>query len=261
MPLMTEKMVEALEIEGKFHEVHWYDDEAPRLGAPREPSRRLRADPGLPPDPRPRRAAPGARRSARPGVSPASRLAHRDDADRPSVSSTASRTSLDVFQAVVPDGGADVVGRLPSSRSARSRSFPSRIEEARLAFDRPPDASRSFGRRELSARSRVRSVATATSPPQIVVFSPTIEFWTASRDDQDDDELEDRELADLPLARDAQDHDEEQVDDRRPGDDLGQAGAELGKVRFTAARRLGRAPVRGRAASPARWSPAIAERR
>ena len=27
MPLMTEKMVEALEIEDKFHEVHWYDDE------------------------------------------------------------------------------------------------------------------------------------------------------------------------------------------------------------------------------------------
>ena len=24
---MTERMVEALEIEGKFHEVHWYDDE------------------------------------------------------------------------------------------------------------------------------------------------------------------------------------------------------------------------------------------
>ena len=28
VPLMTEKMVEALEIEGKHHEVHWYDDEA-----------------------------------------------------------------------------------------------------------------------------------------------------------------------------------------------------------------------------------------
>jgi dipeptidyl aminopeptidase/acylaminoacyl peptidase len=27
VPLMTEKMVEALEIEGKVHEVHWYDDE------------------------------------------------------------------------------------------------------------------------------------------------------------------------------------------------------------------------------------------
>jgi dipeptidyl aminopeptidase/acylaminoacyl peptidase len=27
VPLMTEKMVEALEIEGKHHEVHWYDDE------------------------------------------------------------------------------------------------------------------------------------------------------------------------------------------------------------------------------------------
>jgi dipeptidyl aminopeptidase/acylaminoacyl peptidase len=28
VPLMTERMVEALEIEGKTHEVHWYDDEA-----------------------------------------------------------------------------------------------------------------------------------------------------------------------------------------------------------------------------------------
>ena len=27
VPLMTEKMVEALEIESKVHEVHWYDDE------------------------------------------------------------------------------------------------------------------------------------------------------------------------------------------------------------------------------------------
>ncbi len=27
VPLMTERMVEALEIEGKYHEVHWYDDE------------------------------------------------------------------------------------------------------------------------------------------------------------------------------------------------------------------------------------------
>ncbi len=28
VPLMSEKMIEALEIEGKFHEVRWYDDEA-----------------------------------------------------------------------------------------------------------------------------------------------------------------------------------------------------------------------------------------
>jgi dipeptidyl aminopeptidase/acylaminoacyl peptidase len=28
VPLMTERMVEALESEGKHHEVHWYDDEA-----------------------------------------------------------------------------------------------------------------------------------------------------------------------------------------------------------------------------------------
>ena len=56
VPLMTEKMVEALEIEGKSYEVHWYDEEAPRLGAPREPTRRLRAHAGVPPDARPRRA-------------------------------------------------------------------------------------------------------------------------------------------------------------------------------------------------------------
>ena len=44
VPLMTERMVEALEIEGKRYEVHWYDEEGARLGAPREPARRLRAD-------------------------------------------------------------------------------------------------------------------------------------------------------------------------------------------------------------------------
>ena len=27
VPLMSERMIEALEIEGKHHEVHWYDDE------------------------------------------------------------------------------------------------------------------------------------------------------------------------------------------------------------------------------------------
>ena len=37
VPLMTERMVEALEIEGKRYEVHWYDEEAPRLGEAREP--------------------------------------------------------------------------------------------------------------------------------------------------------------------------------------------------------------------------------
>ena len=28
VPLMTERMLEALTIEEKFHEVHWYDEEA-----------------------------------------------------------------------------------------------------------------------------------------------------------------------------------------------------------------------------------------
>ncbi len=48
VPLMSERMIEALEIEGKHHEVAWYDGGGPRLGAPREPSRRLPADPRLP---------------------------------------------------------------------------------------------------------------------------------------------------------------------------------------------------------------------
>ena len=57
VPLMTERMVEALEIEGKRYEVHWYDEEGHGWERPGEPARRLRADPGLPEDERPRRAA------------------------------------------------------------------------------------------------------------------------------------------------------------------------------------------------------------
>ena len=55
VPLMTERMVEALEIEGKRYEVHWYDEEGHGWEAPREPARRVHAHPGLPQDPRPRR--------------------------------------------------------------------------------------------------------------------------------------------------------------------------------------------------------------
>ena len=46
---MTERMVEALEIEGKLHEVHWYDDEG--HGWERRENRRdaFDADPGVPP--------------------------------------------------------------------------------------------------------------------------------------------------------------------------------------------------------------------
>ena len=43
MPLMTERMVEALEIEGKTHEVHWYDEEGHGWERPRGPARRVRA--------------------------------------------------------------------------------------------------------------------------------------------------------------------------------------------------------------------------
>ena len=57
VPLMTERMVEALEIEGKPHEVHWYDEEG--HGWERRENRRdaFDADPRVPADPRPRRAA------------------------------------------------------------------------------------------------------------------------------------------------------------------------------------------------------------
>ena len=49
-------------------------------------------------------------------------------------------------------------------------------------------------------------------------------------DDQDDDQLEDRHLADLALAGQPDRRDEEQVDDRGPEDDLGQAGADVGQA-------------------------------
>ena len=100
VPLMTERMVEALEIEGKRFEVHWYDEEAPRLGAAREPARRVRADPRLPEDPRPRRAGrlasevtPARARGLAPLALGLLGVGQRDHADRSVLSSTARRTS------------------------------------------------------------------------------------------------------------------------------------------------------------------------
>ena len=57
VPLMTERMVEALEIEGKTLRGPLVRRRGPRLGAPGEPPRRVRADPRVPPHARPRRAA------------------------------------------------------------------------------------------------------------------------------------------------------------------------------------------------------------
>ena len=58
VPLMTERMVEALEIEGKHHEVHWYDDEG--HGWEKRENRRdaFDPDPRVPQAARPRRAEP-----------------------------------------------------------------------------------------------------------------------------------------------------------------------------------------------------------
>ena len=56
VPLMTERMVEALEIEGKRHEVHWYDEEG--HGWEKRENRRDAFERilGVPQDERPRRA-------------------------------------------------------------------------------------------------------------------------------------------------------------------------------------------------------------
>ena len=62
VPLMSEKMVEALEIEGKYHEVHWYDDEGHGWDKPREQARRVQPDPGVPPAPPDGRSRGAARR-------------------------------------------------------------------------------------------------------------------------------------------------------------------------------------------------------
>ena len=64
VPLMTERMVEALEIEGKHLRGPLVRRRGPRLGEAREPARRVRADPRVPQGPRPRRAARTSRRSA-----------------------------------------------------------------------------------------------------------------------------------------------------------------------------------------------------
>ena len=91
VPLMTEKMVEALEIEGKVYEVHWYDDEG--HGWERRENRRdgFERIVALPADPHATRG-PGRRRVLTPGLrASASSLAITLIV--PSVSRTASRTS------------------------------------------------------------------------------------------------------------------------------------------------------------------------
>ena len=99
-------------------------------------------------------------------------------------------------------------------------------QQPRFAFDRVAEAARPAGQGLQIAVSRPSRVRTATRPPQIGRVLADHRVLDGVGDDEDDDQLEDRHLADLALARDAQDHDQEQVDDRGPNDDLGQARAD-----------------------------------
>ena len=134
VPLMTERMVEALEIEGKTYEVHWYDEEGPRLGAPRQSPRRLHADPRVPQDPRPDRPARAARRPDR----WATRRRALDvgiDADRAVDLEHRQPHVLDAGDALAADGGPDLL-RLDAFLAQRLVEQPAIAdEEPWLALD------------------------------------------------------------------------------------------------------------------------------
>ena len=109
MPLMTERMVEALEIEGKVHEVHWYDDEGhgwERRENRRDAFERILAflKRHVPSDERARPSDPGNCKTSRPH---SGRLLDRDGP------ATAHRHGLD--PAILPASGRP---------RARGRSWP-----------------------------------------------------------------------------------------------------------------------------------------
>ena len=176
VPLMTERMVEALEIEGKRHEVHWYDEEGhgwerARTGATRSsassPSSRRTSSTSRPT----RRSRP----RAIAGI--VGSFVHRavvelggdDDRDRAVVPRrTSSRASVPVLGRQPGAGGQ--TGRLRLVDLAGDRVATGRLERGLVepvgdvlvgAF-RGPDA-RAAGRRAASAASQSYRISSAPS--------------------------------------------------------------------------------------------------
>ena len=146
----------------------------------------------------------------------------------PSVSRTASRTSSSRAIPAPRAAARTSSTSTPSSLSALVSSRPSRTR-------RRGSPSTALRRRSRSARGELEQVVgdeqghdrDQAAPQRRVLADHRI--LDGVRDEQDDDQLEDRHLADLALARHPQDEDQEQVDDRGPEDDLRQARAEVGE--------------------------------
>ena len=210
MPLMTERMVEALEIEGKPHEVHWYDEEG--HGWERRENRRdaFEADPRVPPDPRPRRAAEAI--ASGPDVPPSGlgvgwrlgRPARRRfgiTLIEPSVSRTASRTSSMLASPCARTAVRTSSLRRFSSRMRLAQEPAVADQQPRLAFDRLAHALRSGGQRGSVPLSRPSEGQDGDEPAPHRRVLADHRVLDRVRDEEDDDELEDRHLADLALAR------------------------------------------------------------
>ena len=114
-------------------------------------------------------------------------------------------------------------------------------KQPRLAFQRPAHAPRSSGQEAQALVERDEGQDGDEPAPHRRVLADH-RVLDRVRDDEDDDELEDRELADLLLPGQPQHDDQEQVDDRGPKDDLGQARADVGQRHARVA--SGRAPRR-----------------
>ena len=238
MPLMTERMVEALEIEGKHHEVHWYDDEGhgwERRENRRDAFKRILAflkmhvlD----------ETATGRRsRLVAAAVRPGARRCPRDHADRavrledPSLTSSRPRR---------PCGrrAASSRRRDSSSRRASVQHDPSRTGSG-LALEDLAEPRGSFAIRPLRPRPG-RAASRGDDPAGERRVLADHRVLDRVGDDQEDDEVEDRELAHLALAGEAEADDEEDVDDRGPDRDVEEARPRSGIVHSPdASRRAG----------------------
>ena len=229
VPLMTERMVEALEIEGKIHEVHWYDDEG--HGWERRENRRDAFERILRVPADPHAARTRSRHGLAAGlVAPSPGRVIGMTLMVPSVSRTASCTSSTRARPWRRTAARTSSTSTPSSRSAFVEDAAVAHEQPRFALDGTAEPSRRLGERlEREVEAEQGDDRDEPAPDRHVLADHRVLDRVA--DDEDDDELEDGHLPDLALARDADDGDQEQVDDGGPDDHVGEARADLGQRR------------------------------
>ena len=160
---------------------------------------------------------------------PGRRVVSRDDADRAVGLEHGEPDVLGPDEAVRADRGANLLG-LEALLLDGPWTAVARHARAGAARPRSPCSSGlgSLGHRlEAEVQGEQRHDRDEAAPQRRVLADHRVLDRVA--DDEDDHQLEDGHLAHLALARQAQGHDDEEVDDGGPQDHLGERGADLRK--------------------------------